>query len=135
MAVALAAALAACSGIGKSKSIEVASNDKEAMSVKPQDPLARPVQVGWNSARASYCGFVFDPDRLRASFLDSEAQYGLTPEQMKKVVHAYDYSRQATYDTIKDNPAYCNKERTAAIRKDLGRYLAGDFSPTAQAAR
>jgi hypothetical protein len=38
-------------------------------------------------------------------------------------------------DSIKDNPSYCNKERTAAIRRDLNRYLTGDYSATARMAR
>lgn len=133
MAIVLAGLVAACGGA--TKSIGSVSNDKEAMSVRPEDPLARPVQVGWNSARASYCGFVFNPDQLRSSFLASEAQRGATPDQMQKVTQAFDYSRDATYRTIKDNPGYCTKERTTAIRKDLNRYLAGDFSPNAKAAR
>jgi hypothetical protein len=37
--------------------------------------------------------------------------------------------------TIKDNLRYCNNERTAAIRKDLNRYLAGDYTPSARMAR
>ena len=37
--------------------------------------------------------------------------------------------------SIKDDPSYCNKERTAAIRRDLNRYLAGDYSPTARLAQ
>ncbi len=134
-AITLALLLAACSGIGKSKSIEGASSDKEAVSVKPEDPMARPIQVGWTSARASYCGFIFNPDQLRANFLASEAQMGLSPEQMQKAERAYDYTRRTTYDAIKENAAYCSRDRTAAIRKDLNRYLAGDFSPGAKAAR
>jgi hypothetical protein len=101
----------------------------------PEDPLALPVQVGWTSARASYCGFVFNPDQLRADFLASEQRLGTPPDQMQKVERAYDYARQAVLDKIKGDPNYCNKERTAAIRADLNRYLVGDFSAAARAAR
>jgi len=54
---------------------------------------------------------------------------------MQKIERAYDYTRQSTLDTIKDNLHYCNKERTAAIRTDLNRYLAGDYAPTARMGR
>jgi hypothetical protein len=115
--------------------VEGATTDKEARYVSPEDPLARPIQVGWTSARASHCGFVFNPDRLRADFLASEARSGVPPEQMPKIEHAYDYTRESVLSAIKDDPGYCNKERTAAIRRDLNRYLAGDYAPTARLAQ
>jgi hypothetical protein len=100
----------------------------------PEDPLARPIQVGWTSARASQCGFIFNPDQLRANFLAVEAQ-SHPPEQMKKIEEAYDYTRKSVLESIKDDPRYCNKERTAAIRRDLNRYLAGDYTPSARLAQ
>jgi len=112
-----------------------AQSDTEVGNMAPEDPLALPVQVGWTSARASYCGFVFNPDQLRADFLASEQRLGTPPDQMQKVERAYDYTRQSVLDKIKDDPNYCNKERTAAIRADLNRYLVGDFSAAARAAR
>ncbi|HET7447095.1 MAG TPA: hypothetical protein VFJ49_04145 [Methyloceanibacter sp.] len=112
-----------------------APSDTGVGNMAPEDPLALPVQVGWTSARASYCGFVFNPDQLRADFLASEQRLGAPPDQMQKVERAYDYTRQAVLDKIKGDPNYCNKERTAAIRADLNRYLVGDFSAAARAAR
>lgn len=112
-----------------------ASSEAEARNVKPEDPLARPVQVGWTSARASHCGFIFDPDQLRAQYLAAEAQTGASPAQMKKVEQAYDYTRNSVLETIRDKLGYCHKERTDAIRMDLKRYLAGDFRPAARLAR
>ena len=126
------AALIGCGAVEKFRGPSVsegATSDKEARYVSPEDPLARPIQVGWTSARASYCGFVFNPDQLRADFLASEARLGVPPEQMSKIEHAYDYTRDSVLASIKDDPGYCNKERTAAIRRDLNRYLAGDYSP------
>ncbi len=134
VAVGVALALAGCSTVGI-KTSPGASSEKEARNVKPDDPLARPVQVGWTSARASHCGFIFNPGQLRSTYLAAEARTGIPPQQMQKIEHAYDYTRQSTLDTIKDNPGYCNKERTAAIRADLNRYLAGDYAPTARMAR
>jgi len=112
-----------------------ASSDNEARYISPEDPLARPIQVGWTSARASYCGFIFNPDQLRADFLAFEARSGIPPEQMAKIEHAYDYTRQSVLSSIKDDPNTCSKDRTAAIRTDLNRYLAGDFSATARVAQ
>lgn len=129
----LLAALAACGTIGKSS--PGASSDKEARYIKPDDPMARPVQVGWTSARASHCGFIFSPEQLRVNYLAAEAQSGISANQMQKIEQAYDYTRQSTLDTIKDNLNYCNTERTAAIRQDLNRYLAGDYTPQARLAR
>src|SRR6476659_3517109 len=134
------AALAGCGAVdrvrGTTTSTSVgATSDKEARYVSPENPLARPIQAGWTSARATHCGFVFNPDQLRADFLASEQRSGVPPEQMDKIAKAYDYTRQSVLDSIKNNNDYCNKERTAAIRSDLNRYLAGDFSATARMAR
>ena len=137
-AVAVAAALlalSACSTIDQVRSKDGASSEKEARDVASNDPLARPIQVGWTSARATHCGFIFDPDQIRSNYLASEAQAGATPEQMQKIVRAYDYTRESTLASIKDNLGYCNKERTAAIRSDLNRYLAGDYAPSARMGR
>lgn len=139
-AVAVAAALLAasspgCSTLDSVRNKDGASTEKEARDVAPEDPLARPTQVGWTSARASHCGFIFNPAELRANFLAAEAQAGNTPEQMQKIERAYDYTLQSVTATIKDNLRYCNNERTAAIRKDLNRYLAGDYTPSARMAR
>jgi hypothetical protein len=112
-----------------------AKTELEARSVAPQDPLARPIQVGWTSARATHCGFVFNPDQLRSSFMAAQARAGATPEQMQKIERAYDYTRDSVAGTIKDDLGYCNKERTAAIRRDLNRYLSGDYSPSARMAQ
>ena len=65
----------------------------------------------------------------------AEVRAGATPEQMQKIERAYDYTRESVLDTIKDNLKYCNKDRTAAIRRDLNRYLAGDYTPSARMAQ
>ena len=112
-----------------------ASNEMEAHSMRPDDPLARPTQVAWTSARANRCGFIFSPEQLRANFLASESRFGYSPTEMQKIEHAYDYTLQSVTKTIKDNPNYCNKERTDAIRRDLNRYLSGDYTPSARMAQ
>ena len=131
----LLAASSACGTVDRVRGKDGAATEIEARSVAPQDPLARPIQVGWTSARASHCGFVFNPDQLRSSFMAAEVRAGATPEQMQKIERAYDYTRETVLDTIKDNLKYCNKDRTAAIRRDLNRYLAGDYTPSARMAQ
>ena len=126
--------LASCSTIEKVRSKDGASNDAEAVQVKPEDPLSRPTQVAWTSARAKYCGFLFDPVRLRANFMASAAASN-SPEQMKKIEKAYDYTFDSVLAGIGDDPSYCSKSRTEAIRVDLTRYLAGDYTPSARAGR
>ena len=133
--LAAALLLGGCSTFGGGKDKEGASTEVEARKVTPEDPMAKPIQVGWTSARASHCGFVFDPVQLRSAYLAAEARLGTPPEQMQKIEKAYDYTRQSVLDAIKDNPNYCNKPRTDAIRRDLNRYLAGDYTPSAKLAR
>ena len=50
------AGLMGCGAVEKIRGPSVsegATTDKEARYVSPEDPLARPIQVGWTSARAS----------------------------------------------------------------------------------
>lgn len=112
-----------------------ASNEMQAHSVRPDDPLARPTQVAWTSARASRCGFIFSPEQLRANFLASESRFGYPPAEMQKIEKAYDYTRESVLDQINKDPGYCSKDRLDAIRVDLNRYLAGDYRPMARMAR
>lgn len=132
----LLAVLAACGTVSNLQGPkDGASTEAEARNMRPDDPLARPTQVGWTSARATRCGFVFNPQQLRASYLSAESSYGYSPQQMQKIEKAYDYTRESVLATINDDQTYCNKERLDAIRADLNRYLAGDYSPRARLAR
>lgn len=112
-----------------------ASTDKAAYQVSKTDPLAEPIQVAWTSARASYCGFVFQPNQLKAKFMAAQQAKGLTPDQMQKVVHAYNYTLISVTKTIKTDPNYCDRNRTDAIRTALKHYLAGDYSYRASVAQ
>jgi hypothetical protein len=129
---ALAVALSACGTVETVRGKVVSDPEMQARNVAREDPLARPTQVGWTSARASHCGFVFDPAQLKANYLASEAQAGKTSQELAKLEHAYDYTRESVAASIKTNLTYCSKERTNAIRRDLNRYLAGDFTPSAR---
>jgi len=128
----LASPLSSCGTVG---SLAGKDPEKEARDIASNDPMARPTQVAWTSARASRCGFIFDPVRLRATYLAAETQAGNPPEQMEKIERAYDYTLQSVTDIIKDDMRYCSPERTAAIRVDLNRYLGGDYTPSARSAR
>src|SRR5512134_3922407 len=71
------------------------SSDKAARYVTPQDPLARPIQVAWTSARASHCGFMFDPVKLKADFMAEEARRGVNQYELQRYSEAYDYTRES----------------------------------------
>jgi hypothetical protein len=131
------ALLQGCSTVGRitAKDKEGATTDQAARYVPPEDPLARPIQVAWTSARASYCGFMFDPVKLKNDYMADESRKGIDPHQLQHISEVYDYTHDSVTDTIKANPKYCTKERTDAIRADLKRYLAGDYTPTARIAR
>src|SRR5262245_29538391 len=136
LAVFLLAALTACGTVDRIRGTqEGAKTELEARSVAPQDPRPSPSPVAWPSRRASHCGFVFNPNQPRSNFMAAEARAGASPEQMQKIEHAYDYTLQSVAATIKDNLNYCNKDRTAAIRRDLNRYLSGDYTPSARMAQ
>jgi len=128
--------LAACGTVDRIRGTKAgASDDVAAAKLKPEDPLARPIQVAWTSARASYCAFVFDPVRLRSNYLAAEAGLGKSEAEMQKIQHAYDYTLESVTTSIKDDPNYCSKGRVDAIRTALNRYLAGDYSPGARIAQ
>jgi hypothetical protein len=125
--VLLMAALAACGTVERVRGTSAAAGP-EPPAVSPEDPTARAVQIAWTAARASYCGFIFDPNQLRANYLASEARAGKTPAEIAKLEQAYDYAHDSVTDTIKDDVYYCNKNRTTMIGNDLNRYLAGDYT-------
>jgi hypothetical protein len=127
--------LASCGTVSRVTGNEGATTDKAARYVTPEDPLARPIQVAWTSARASYCGFMFDPVKLKADYLADETRRGVDAYQLQRLSKAYDYTHDSVLKTIDSDPSYCNKERTDAIRGDLKRYLAGDYAPAARLAR
>ena len=94
----------------------------------PDDPIERAVQVAVTSARAQKCGYYFDPQKLRANFLTSEAQRTPDAEKIKKVETAYDFSNKKVTNAIANADGFCTPGRTNTIKASLTRYLAGDFS-------
>ena len=69
-------------------------------------------------------------EQLRANFLQIEAgDAGSRRKKCRRSRRPTTIRRESVLATINDDPSYCNKERTDAIRLDLNRYLAGDYSP------
>ena len=94
------------------------------------DPTGRAFQVGAVSARAVKCGYNFDPVKLKVNFLAAEAAQGLNPEGISKIDKIYDISRNGIAKAVAGNSSYCSEKKTAQIKEDLTRHLAGDFTPS-----
>ncbi len=127
--------LLGCGTVGRVTGGGAVSTDSQARYVKPEDPLSWTVQTAWTSARAKHCGFLFDPAKLKADYLADEMRRGADQYRLASVSKSYDQTLESVTATISEDPNYCNKERLAAIRVDLKRYLAGDFAPKAKLAR
>ncbi len=101
----------------------------EVAAIKNGDPNARPVQVAWTAARAQRCGFAFDPAKLKGNFLAAEARGGALQPQLAGAEKAYDQTFTKISAQIKGEADYCTDKKTAGIKADLQRHLAGDFTP------
>jgi hypothetical protein len=128
----LLVALSACGTVDRFRGPqEGAKTELEARSVAQQDPLARPIQVAWTSARASHCA-VFNPDQLRSNFM-AAARGPAQPRADAKIEHAYDYTlnpsprRSRTNRLLQQGPHCRNPARPPL--------LAGDYTPSARMAQ
>jgi hypothetical protein len=101
----------------------------EKVGVSNADPMARPVQVAWTAARAQKCGFQFDAARLKTNYLTSEARQGVPPPQLATYEKSYDTTFAKISSSIAGEQDYCSERKTAAIKTDLQRHLAGDYAP------
>jgi hypothetical protein len=125
----VAAGLAGCGGSGSGLLTGATAAPADAPgALKPEDPMLRPFAVAWTAARAQRCGFNFDPAKLRASYLTYEARQS-PPDQLTKAEKQYDVTFKAIRAHVGADPDYCTDSKSAAIKKDLGRHLAGDFKP------
>ena len=130
--LALSLALAGCSG---SSALTTGSlfggNEKAAPApaAPRNDPSSRAFQVGAVTARAQKCGFNFDAEKLRTSYLAAEAQLGTPVEEIAKAERLVGSARATVAKVIAPAEDYCSDERVAYIRGDLTRHLAGDFTP------
>lgn len=91
------------------------------------NPMARPASVAWTSARAKRCGFFFDPDKLRTTYLGYEGrQPGL---DQAKVQSVYDNTYKLIFAKTSSDEGYCTEKRSAEIKTELARHLGGDYAP------
>ena len=125
--LAAAALCAGCSGAGGILTGSTAAADAPG-SINSEDPAARPFAVAWTSARAQRCGFYFDSAKLRASYLAFEAKQS-APDQLAKAEKTYDSTFKTIRERVTEDTDYCSDKKSADIKKDLSRHLAGDFTP------
>ncbi len=125
--LAAAAIAAGCSGGASLITGSTASATEVPGAVPPESPLARPTAVAWTSARAEKCGFYFDSTKLRANYLAYEAKQS-TPDQLTKAQQAYDSTFKMIGQRVAANPDYCSDRKSAEIKAELTRHLAGDFT-------
>lgn len=124
-ALAAALALAGCSGgISGLTTGAIAGTPKV---VDTNTPSERALQTAAVSARAEKCGYNFDPNKLRASYLAFETAQGLQPQQLPAVEKLYDVTRRTVADRIRADETYCDDARTGTIKAELTRHLSGDF--------
>lgn len=90
----------------------------------------RALEVAATSARASRCGYNFDPARLRTAYLAYETAQGGTPEQVAKAEKVYDFTRTSLVQKIAKEEDFCTEAKTKDIKASLTKNLAGDFSAT-----
>jgi hypothetical protein len=132
-----AALLAACGGSNQPSGLSTASilgeapasASGESPGIKKEDPMARPVQVAWTSARAQKCGFNFDPIRLKANYIAFEQAQGGDAARMGNVDKTYDMTVGKIKGSIGSADTYCTDKKSAGIKADLQRHLAGNFEP------
>jgi hypothetical protein len=124
--LAAAVVCAGCSGASGLFGTSAAADGPGTMN--NDNPIARPIAVAWTSARAQRCGFFFDPAKLRASYLAFEAKES-GPEQLGKAEKTYDSTFKTIRERVTADPEYCTDTKSAEIKKDLTRHLAGDFTP------
>ena len=137
----VAAALTGCSGASSLPSLpslttgSILGGPAKPTAADPgsiNDPTNRAFQVGTVSAKAIKCGFNFDPAKLKNNYLTYERT--LTPgADLSKVERIYDVSFNGVTKAVAGEADYCSDEKTKAIKADLTRHLAGDYTPAMQA--
>ena len=94
---ALAGVLAGCGNSGGGAGLTTASlldgapaPNEDGLKLSNDDPLAKPMQVGWTAARAQKCGFNFDVAGLKRNYLAAEAAQGAPQPQLLNLEKAYE---------------------------------------------
>lgn len=96
---------------------------------KPVTAVDRAIHVGAISARATKCGYNFDPAKLRQDYLNYETSAGAATAEIARATDAYDRTGRLLLQAVAKNENYCSFEQTHQIKADLSKVLAGDFSP------
>lgn len=126
-AVGMAALLTTLAGCGAS----LPGFSTSAVNKAPPDnntPTNRAFTVGATAARATKCGYNFDPVKLRTQFLASEA--ATDPAGTESVGRAYDTAFNGVTKAIAgQGEGYCSRQKLATIKDSLTRHLAGDYTP------
>jgi lipase chaperone LimK len=132
IAAALPAVLAGCGASTASLSTGSLFGSNQgapaAQAAAVETPSIRAAQVGAVSARAAKCGYNFDPARLKSGFLASEMSNGASAQDMAKIEREYDTIRAKVAAAVAADPDFCSESKTRAIKADLTRHLAGDYS-------
>lgn len=113
---------------GGSEQTTAATGPEAVAQAKANTPTARAVQVAWTAMRAKKCGFNFDAQKLRNSFLQAEGAITGDPATLTKAQRAYDYTAKNITERIGPDENYCTETRARKIGADLKRHLAGDYS-------
>jgi len=126
--------LAACSGGGglSTASILGGGSSAGAAPAAPapvSDPTSRAFNVGMVSARATKCGYNFDPAKLKSNYFASEAALGISPDDMAKIEKVYSVAHNGVAKAAASEPGYCSEKKTQQIKDDLTKLLAGDYTP------
>jgi hypothetical protein len=128
----VATALTGCSAASSLTTGSILGGPSKPTGVDPgsvNDPTNRAFQVGTVSAKAIKCGFNFDPAKLKNNYLTYERT--LAPgTDLSKVERIYDVSFNGVAKAVAGEADYCSDEKTKAIKADLTRHLAGDYTPT-----
>ncbi len=127
LALGVALAVAGCSGSSGLTTGALLGEDKPPPG-EVNDAPSRAFQVGTVSARAVKCGFNFDPGKLKANYLAYERQQP-GAQDASKVERIYDVSFNGVAKAVAAEGEYCSDSKTKAIKSDLGRHLAGDYTP------
>lgn len=101
--------------------------------VPQDDPTSRALQVGSTAARATKCGYNFDPMKLRTQFLAAEA--AANPASVDQLGKIYDTAYNGVTKAVAgQGEGYCSDSKLTLIKSDLTRHLAGDYTATPRAA-
>ena len=133
----VAAALTGCSSAPSLPSLTTSSilggpaKPATADPASINNPTNRAFQVGTVSAKAIKCGFNFDPAKLKNNYLTYERTLAPTAD-MAGIEKVYDVSFNGVAKAVAGESDYCTDDKAKAIKADLSRHLAGDYSPPAR---